>query len=147
MNIFGFGSNLPNSNGFNYAPPTPGALLSGVAVSSCPWPPYEGGRFGRVPCNMQFAFSAAVSPPPAQSRSITPADPSPPSPIPLSLPPSPLPRPPPSPPRRPPPSPPKPRLRPPPLKHIVTLAKRKPTSSRIVNKNVHIKRKKTVLRG
>ena len=52
---------------FAYAPPTPGAVLAGVAAAQCLWPPPSGG-YGAVLCNMQFAFASAGAPSSSMSR-------------------------------------------------------------------------------
>ena len=100
ISIFGYGSNISDTIAFSYTPPTAGALLAGIAYSSCPWPPYQG-RYSTVPCNLQFAFSVPTYPPPRPPRPPSPPPPSPP-------PPSPPPRPSPPPPPQSPPTPPSP---------------------------------------
>jgi len=65
--VFGVGQAGPSApldtapSTFAYAPPTPGAVLAGIAAAQCLWPPPAGG-YGAVLCNMQFAFASAGAP-------------------------------------------------------------------------------------
>lgn len=60
--MYGYGAPAHNNGtdlqavAYSYKPPTSGALMAGIGVSQCAWPP-PAGTYGLVLCNIQFAFA------------------------------------------------------------------------------------------